>query len=175
MSLNIVKQYTDNPFMDTLIYNVKKLAYTCILKNEAEALENETADSLTKSEMFLYASKNAADFNLYTSVFTEEMLLKVGIPAYYTKSCLKNPSIILEEFPMFEEDLIKLARQEILDKYVEQNNYYRKLMGLPPFGDAGIALGQYLDDLPTNIQDEIMAKYSYVHEMDHDCYDMMER
>ena len=175
MSLNIVKQYTDNPFMDTLIYNVKKLAYTCILKNEAEALENETADSLTKSEMFLYASKNAADFNLYTSVFTEEMLLKVGIPAYYTKSCLKNPSIILTEFPMFEEDLIKLARQEILDKYVEQNNYYRKLMGLPPFGDAGIALGQYLDDLPTNIQDEIMAKYSYVHEMDHDCYAMMER
>ena len=45
MALDITKKYTDNPFLDNLIYYVQQIAYSCILKDESVALANETEES----------------------------------------------------------------------------------------------------------------------------------
>ena len=41
MALDITKKYTENPFLDNLIYYVQQIAYSCILKDSIIAITIE--------------------------------------------------------------------------------------------------------------------------------------
>ena len=43
---------TENPFMDLLVHNLKVLTYSCVIKDEYTANENETIESLKAADLF---------------------------------------------------------------------------------------------------------------------------
>ena len=132
MALTIKKQTTDNPFIDSLLYCVKILSYGSILKDDRAANEQEQLDSLHQAELYIYAMENGADFQMYE--YDEAMIASAITPAYIMNlpMFVKNKNSIPEQF---RDKLVKLARQKVIDKYVEKNNYYRMLAGLSDYGD----------------------------------------
>nr|DAE82477.1 MAG TPA: hypothetical protein [Caudoviricetes sp.] len=167
MSLKIKKTYLDNPFTDSLLFYIKTLAYGCIIKSEVDATAGETMDSIRNAELYIYAMENGADFNMYT--YTEQMLVSVLSPGdlVHLNLYLKHKSAIPD---IYRPILIKKARKEVIDNYVETNNYYRMICGLPDFGDRGIAFAPYSYLLPPG-EDVIVP---YIHEMGPDGAKMLE-
>ena len=167
MALKIKKQTTDNPFIDSLLYCVKILSYGSILKDDRAANEQEQLDSLHQAELYIYAMENGADFQMYD--YDEAMIASVITPAYimYLPLFVKNKNAIPEQF---RDQLVKLARQKVIDNYVEKNNYYRMLAGLPDYGDKGIPFGPYSYLLPNGET----VNVSYVHELGPDGAKMLE-
>lgn len=55
-------------------------------------------------------------------------------------------------------------RQDIIDNYVEENNYYRMLNGKPPLGEEGVKL---TDDIINDINEDsnLIDQSKYVHDM----------
>ena len=167
MALTIKKQTTDNPFIDSLLYCVKILSYGSILKDDRAANEQEQLDSLHQAELYIYAMENGADFQMYD--YDEAMIASAITPAYIMNlpMFVKNKNSIPEQF---RDKLVKLARQKVIDKYVEKNNYYRMLAGLPDYGDKGIPFGPYSYLLPKGEN----VTVSYVHELGPDGARMLE-
>ena len=167
MALTIKKQTTDNPFIDSLLYCVKILSYGSILKDDRAANEQEQLDSLQQAELYIYAMENGADFQMYD--YDEAMIASVITPAYimYLPLFTKNKNAIPEKF---RDQLVKLARKKVIDNYVEKNNYYRMLAGLPDYGDKGIPFGPYSYLLPKGET----VNVSYVHELGPDGAKMLE-
>ena len=64
MALDITKKYTENPFLDNLIYYVQQIAYSCILKDESVALANETDESSAAAEKFIYSKDGSGTFTI---------------------------------------------------------------------------------------------------------------
>ena len=62
------KVYTDNPFVDELIYYVKQIAPNCIIKNEQRADSCETVESLKAADLYIACCEKRADFNLFDSI-----------------------------------------------------------------------------------------------------------
>ena len=120
VSLKIKKTYLDNPFTDSLLFYIKTLAYGCIIKSEVDATAGETMDSIRNAELYIYAMENGADFNMYT--YTEQMLVSVLSPGdlVHLNLYLKHKSAIPE---IYRPILVKKARKEVIDNYVEMNNY----------------------------------------------------
>ena len=161
MGINIKKTYTENPFLDTLLYCIKQLAYNCLLKNENEAIKYETEESLKESEKFIYSINGNAGFDLYFTYLTEDMLIEAGIPEYRCRQLLNNKQLLEDDYPDLINKLIEICKKSIIDNYVEKNDYYRKITGKPPLGENGISLDKYyLEMLPDG--EEI--QHNYLHE-----------
>lgn len=132
---DIVKTYTDNPFIDELVYYVKLLAINCVIKNEQEALDAETADTLKNSDLYMSCVEGRTPFELLD--IPGEVLVKLGIKGDLYNDCLTSKYNIPEEL---QEKARTLAIQYYIDNFNEQNEYYRMLIGLPPLGDSGVYL-----------------------------------
>lgn len=167
MALTIKKQTTDNPFIDSLLYCVKILSYGSIIKDERAANEHEQLDSLHQAELYIYAMENGADYQMYD--YDEAMIASVITPEYimHLPTFVKNKNAIPERF---RDKLVQLARQKVIDNYVEKNNYYRMLAGLPDYGDKGIPFGPYSYLLPKGE----VVNVPYVHELGPDGAKMLE-
>ena len=156
MALDITKKYTDNPFLDNLIYYVQQIAYSCILKDESVALANETDESSAAAEKFIYSKDGSGTFTMYK--YTEEMMVEAGVPNAYIKPYLTNLRDVPEKY---QKVLVEIARKKIIDNYEEKNNYYRMITGLPPYGEIGIPVAPYMYMIPDNETVDAV----YVHEL----------
>ena len=156
MALDITKKYTENPFLDNLIYYVQQIAYSCILKDESVALANETDESSAAAEKFIYSKDGSGTFTMYD--YTEEMMVEAGVPSAYIKPYLTNLRDVPEKY---QKVLVEIARKNIIDSYEEKNNYYRMITGLPPYGEIGIPVAPYMHMIPDNETVEAV----YVHEL----------
>ena len=167
MSLKISKTYLDNPFTDALLFYIKTLAYGCIIKSDKDASAGETLESLKNAELYIYAMENGAEFNMYE--YTEQMLVAVLPPSelVHINLYLRHKEAIPT---VYREPLIKRARQAVIDNYVETNNYYRMICGLPEYGDKGIAFAPYSYLLPPGET----VTVPYVHELGADGARMLE-
>lgn len=139
------KVFTENPFIDEIVYNTKILTYDTVLKDEDEALNNETLESLKESTMYVACKTNTETFDILE--FTKDDL-KLGInpitgeyglalsevptdayPEGQLQACLDNKYNI----PLsMRARAIAIAKKRILATYVEKNEYYRMLNGQPP-------------------------------------------
>lgn len=156
MALDITKKYTENPFLDNLIYYVQQIAYSCILKDESVALANETDESSAAAEKFIYSKDGSGTFSMYD--YTEEMMVEAGVPSAYIDAYLAN----IKDVPKkYQEALVEIARKKTIQEYEEKNNYYRMITGLPPYGDIGIPLAPYMYLIPENETVDAV----YVHEL----------
>ena len=156
MALDITKKYTDNPFLDNLIYYVQQIAYSCILKDESVALANETEESSAAAEKYIYSMDGSGTFRMYD--YTEQMMAEAGVPDAFIPTYLNNLNDVP---PVYQEALVKVARKHVIDEYEEKNNYYRMITGLQPYGEVGIPVAPYMYLIPSN--ETVTA--SYVHEL----------
>ncbi len=123
------KVYSDHALMDELIYNTKIILKDIVLKNAVEADENETELSIEQSDYLLAIDNGSMMINFFP--LTEELLTKYGFTTLQAKLILKDRSQIPEKD---RDKLLEFCNKEFMNNYVEYNNYYRALNGLPKYG-----------------------------------------
>ena len=118
--------YTDHPLMDNVIYHLDIILKKVEIKDEALALKYETKESIMLSETYMSIKSGNIIFDTFP--FTEELLLAYGYP----RKKAYNYSVDRNLIPETERHkLFVFCCNKFLEDYVETNNYYRALMGLP--------------------------------------------
>ena len=143
------KIFTDNPFIDELLYFTKTIAGNVVIKDSDEADLNETLDSLEYSDLYIACREGRARFDDFN--YSYEFLIKYGVlPAAIVEECAKDNTRIPDKY---RETLLQYMVQEYIQDYVELNNYYRTLAGLPDKEDEEdeyvYVNKDYLIDIPT--------------------------
>lgn len=87
------KTITDNAFVDNVLYYSKLMAMNSTIKNEEEALLNETKESLRNRDLLISSIEGNASYNLYEN-FPEEILKKYIKPR-------SNIDIYAENYDIF--------------------------------------------------------------------------
>lgn len=160
MAFEIEQVYSDNPFVDIIVYNAKVLGIDTVLKMKDTADQNETEESLKNADMYIACMENTAIWALFDG-FSEDVLRKSG----FTGQALANALLDPESIPQDKrETVLENAKQEVIDNYEELNNYYRMLYGLPPVGYTNVyATEEDILTVPSTISIDISIP---VHEMD---------
>jgi len=227
-NLTINKTYTANPAIDYLLYYSKLLAFNSVIKNEEEALQNETKQSMLNGDALIACMEGNAIFELFD--YDEEILKNIGMVGdSRIGKCMEDrnnipdvkESIFMEPVKDSKNNIIgyklpeeinkvhqigdtfrvitgskaeafrdykvknyadnkviayyslrdsatKEASKKFIRDYNEQNNYYRKLCGLPNIGDYGIPIMDYEYFDVNGIQEFINNEgITYVHELSH--------
>ena len=133
------KVFTEYPFVDVLIYYVKELGMKCIVKSETEAVKNETTRTEFMGDLYTQSVEGTADWRLYD--YTVDILARAGVPSNYFQKAVEDPSYIPEEYRDKARDE---AAKVFIANYVEENNYYRKITGLPNLGHEGLTVPEDL-------------------------------
>lgn len=131
LSFEIKKIYTDNPYVDELVYYAKLLGMGTVLKMQQLADDNETAQSLKLSDLYIACIEKTAILELFPSI-SASALKTAGITnpidiAEYRRNRNRIPSV-------YRADVVEALRLEYIDNYEELNPYYRMLHGLPAIG-----------------------------------------
>lgn len=160
--------YTETPLIDEIVYQCRGMIEDgIILKDEDEANNNETLNSIRNADRYADIVEGKDRFELWT--YDYKTIIKLP---YITKEMAilyaKNNALIDEKTKPL---LLKIKEEEFLESYEELNNYYRKLNGLPDLGDIGIRLNQN-DINKLNIRTFEVGKY--IHEMSNDEISVLE-
>lgn len=122
-----------NP-ISRLYEDVVSILKNMVIKYSVKADEYETLEIRLAAEEYIAAYSKVDTF--YSYEYDENDYLECGITD--TESIIaymNNPELVPESFKM---KLLKHKRQYILANYIEQNNYYRMLNGLPDLDDDEI-------------------------------------
>lgn len=122
--------YTENPYIDIIIYNTKLLGINTVLKMQGQAENGETEESLKHADMLIMCTEGTVIFKMFDS-FSEEVLRSAGLIGIPLANALANPNAIPENL---RDRVTALAAQEFIENYEDLNPYYRMLSGLPPVG-----------------------------------------
>lgn len=154
---------TDNiPLVDTLIYNVKKLCIESVLKDEDEADKEETLESSKAWDLYRKCVERRVKFS---SLRYDIIDLEPILPPNILEDCVKNNNLIPEKF---RDIILNNKMDRIVKSYVEQNNYYRQLNGLPRNEISPLFVPEYL--IPPGIHVDISVP---IHEMNYGDIDIL--
>lgn len=157
------KVLTDNPLLDEIIWNINTLARNCIIKDQDEADNYETKESLYYGDLYLEIKDYGPIFDRFTynvETLTEFYDYKNNVDRFADPNRMhvyaKNNKLI----PMEDrKNLAKFAGNKFIETYVERNEYYRMLNGTPPLGlinpedDLSIWEGIWIDITTINNRD----------------------
>lgn len=131
MSFEIKKIYTDNPYVDEMVYYTKLMGVDTVLKLQSVADNAETVESLKAAGLYISCIENTAIFELFDKA-SVTALNKAGITDPETvKLCLLD----INNVPKNRRDILTEAlAEEYIENYVELNPYYRMLHGEPAIG-----------------------------------------
>lgn len=139
MSNNINgKIYTDHAMLDEIVYGVKQILKNIVLKNTTLADVYETEYSIEQADYLISITDDTIDINYFP--FTIDMLVKFGYTKLQASEIINDRSLIPENDI---DNLLIFCKDYFISHYIEQNNYYRMLNGLPPYGT--IAYDIYID------------------------------
>ncbi len=156
---------TDNiPLVDELVYAIKKICKTCVLKDEAKALECESLETQKESDIYLLCVEGKVTFRNFE--YTLEDLMKIGIPDNILWECYNDNNQIPDKY---REALKNTKSKEVLENYIEKNNYYRMLNGIPNYKQEGIVINPYI--MPKELKD--INVDGYVHELSDSTLDIL--
>lgn len=156
MNFDFIK--TDNvPLLDSLIYHVKKMALTCVLKDEEEAMNNETLESHKKSDIYISCIEGRATLDLFT-ITREFLQSKTSFSEPVIEQCLKDYTKLSDSI---QSTLLKILVDDYINNYEELNNYYRMLNGKPNINDTGIYIPE--DLIPSDLKS--VNSTTYIHLM----------
>lgn len=126
------KIFTDNPFIDELVYYTKTIAGNAVIKDQDKADANETIESLKAADLYIACKENKVRFDFFT--YSREFLTSSSIvpPALIDQYAIDNTKIA----SAYRDKLVAIKAQEYIDNYEEQNDYYRNFLGLPPKSDT---------------------------------------
>ena len=176
MSFEIKKIYTDNPYVDEMVYYTRKLGMDTVLKMQDVADRNETVESIRRGELYISCIEGTAIFEIFPRV-TATALNAAGIIApEVVNNCLKDKINV----PINKRDAVTKAMvAEYIENYEDLNPYYRMLHGLPPIYNMKSGL-KYLDDTIENYayllpDGTIMDTSKPVHKMDNAEVSLLEK
>lgn len=132
-----------------------QLAGSITIKFENLATENETEESALNARHLILAKSGNDTYTDY--MYDESDFAYVGFTPtmpYYNEA-LNNPKYIPE---IFRSVLLEYKRSKITDSYVEKNEYYRMLSGLPKLGEDPYYFST-LDKYVTYMTDEEVEEY----------------
>lgn len=146
MSFEIKKIYTDNPYVDEMVYYARKLGIDTVLKMKDVADKHETVESIRRGELYIACIEGTAIFELFKNV-TISALNSAGIVTpTLVNSCLENKNNV----PLNKRDAVTKAMiEEYIENYEDLNPYYRMLHGLPPINNLKTGF-RYQDDTIEN-------------------------
>lgn len=128
------KTYTNNPFVDNIIYYSKLLAMNCSIKDEDEALANETKESNRRGDILISCIEGIANFELFDS-YPKEILEKY-IPIDSNLNMFVSNIDILKTYlntfdqnqkTIYYNNLSEIARNVYMDHYIIMNNYIENI------------------------------------------------
>lgn len=100
-SIEISKTYSNNPFVDYLLYYTKLLSFGSVIKNEEEAMKNETKESILAGDILISCFENTAVFELFD--YDESLLKSAGITgSYHLSKCMEDKTYIPDLHDMIE-------------------------------------------------------------------------
>lgn len=100
-SIEISKTYTNNPFIDYLLYYTKLLSFGSVIKNEEEAMKNETKESILAGDILISCFEGTAVFELFN--YDEAILKSAGITgSYHLSKCMEDKTYIPDLHDMIE-------------------------------------------------------------------------
>ena len=113
LSFEIKKIYTDNPYVDELVYYAKLLGMGTVLKMQQLADDNETANSLKLSDLYIACIEKTAILELFPSV-SISALKAAGItePANVVAYC-RNRNLIPSQY---RADVVEALNKAFSDK-----------------------------------------------------------
>ena len=131
MSFEIKKIYTDNPYVDEMVYYTRLMGIDTTLKMQQVADNNETAESIRRGDLYISCIEGTAIFEVFPSVSVSALKSAGIIAPELIRNCIKNK----ENVPISKRDAVTKAMiNEYIENYEELNPYYRMLHGLPPIG-----------------------------------------
>lgn len=143
--------------LDSFISDIKKLVTSTEIKYHRLAKANETLESAKASDMYIAAYYETDNFSFYKS-FDLEALVNAGLtrPAYNTAEMIGDKTKI----PLDKRaKVVQEQRKIILRDYVELNEYYRPLVGLPPLSATEEDYIVVPDELKTKYNIDASKKY----------------
>lgn len=135
------KVLTENPLLDEIIYNVRQLATETVLKDLDKAEAAETDNSVRNGDLLVAIANGFVQFSYFH--YDEEFLKSVpGLSDEDIKAYAQDNNLIPESL---RPTILSMAEQKFIDNYVEENNYYRMLHGLPNYDPTGVWEGIWID------------------------------
>lgn len=125
-----IRMSTDylNP-MSSTYDSILAIIKSMTIKYNYKAEEFETEESLMAANEYLDAIEGKTSFDSYVD-YTYEDMISVGISDYDTiEAAIRGDTSLIPD--RYRESLYKIRVNKIIDNYVEKNNYYRTLNGLP--------------------------------------------
>lgn len=119
--------------MNTLIKNIQTVVSTIVIKYDNEARQMDTIDSIMDADQYVAAKIQSDSFSDYP-VFDVDVLINAGMLTLVEGDVEKlyeyaaNPRLIPNTY---KDAVLSEQRKYIIDNYIEANNYYRTLAGLP--------------------------------------------
>lgn len=140
------KIFTDNPFIDELVYFTKTIAVNAVIKDCDKADATETIESLKAGDLYIACRENKVKFD--TFVYDYSDLYTILPPAIVAQCVRDNEKIPLE----YRDKILQNKISQYISEYVEQNDYYRTFMGLPSIKDTSkdyiYLTKDHLDSIP---------------------------
>ena len=155
------KVFTENPLLDEIVYNARQLAIGTVLKDYDRANNAETLESIKAGDIYIAVCKGIVKFDYFN--YTYDMLKAVGFSDEEAHRYEANNSLIPESA---RSKLLSMASEDYINNYVEYNDYYRMLHGIPKYDSTYQWNGLYLDvnyinpSVPTSIE-HISPTYLY--------------
>jgi len=128
----VSKSTKQNGPLQNLFVDIKKILDFTEFKDLAAAKAAETELSKGMAEVWMNAIVKNDNYITYKKWWTKAMFQEISnnIKTLEYNYFINNPFNV----PLkYRENLLIKGREAFLNQYVEQNDYYRKLSGLPPF------------------------------------------
>ena len=116
--------------LNTLLKNIKSIVNSSVIKINNVAKSYESLDSIKSADEYIVAMQKMDNFFSYHEYYYDAVAsaLPAGTPEEDIELCASNPSMIDIQY---RDIVLQNQRKEIIDNYIEGNQYYRTLAGLP--------------------------------------------
>ena len=119
----------DKSQVESILNDIKSMVNNVIIKLSYKADLYETAEITREADRYIAAYMERDTFNSYRS-YPIDVLAKAGIS---NLNELHTYTENRHKIPRDKRDaVLRAMRQTVIDEYVERNDYYRELIGMPP-------------------------------------------
>lgn len=155
---------------DGLWEDLKVVLDYLVIKDKYLADSCETDESKHDALVYFSALHHTGSILLYSDYLTYEIFASTMVTESdeFIQECLENPILTPEKY---RAAIIKKVEVDVLKDYVEKNEYYRVLIGLPPLSDTPDKY-LYLDNTTyeeygiKQITVNGITRYPAIHELD---------
>ncbi len=119
----------DKSQVESILNDIKLLVNNIIIKLNSKAETYETVSIKREADKYVAAYLERDTFNSYR-YYPMDVIAKAGITDLNELTIYSNDR---HKIPREKQkDVLKAMRQTVIKEYVEMNDYYRELIGMPP-------------------------------------------